>query len=367
MGGGTCVEIDLNRLAANAAAVRERVAPARVMPVVKADAYGHGAVPVARRLVGEGFDMLAVAQLQEAMELKDSGVDARILIFGRLWPDQLTPAAAAGFRITVFGEEDLRWLKRTAGGPVYVHVNVETGMGRVGLQPDRAPDFFNRLKQLKGCVWEGCYSHFATSDEADKTYAYQQLERFRKVLNATGAGNGRRPWIHMANSGAVLDIAESYFDAVRPGILIYGHYPSAETSRSVPVRQVMTFKTVVAHVRSLPAGHSVSYGRRWTAPAETRIAVLPVGYADGLRRALSNRGEVLIRGRRYPIVGAVTMDQTMVHVGHDPVQPGDEVLLWGETDQGCICVSEVADKIGTIPYEITCGVSRRVKRVYIAG
>ena len=171
--------------------------------------------------------------------------------------------------------------------------------------------------------------------------------------------------VHMANSGAILDLPPSYFDAVRPGILLYGHYPTHEISRSVTVRQVMTFKTVVAHVRRLPAGHPVSYGRRWTTPKETTIAVLAVGYADGIRRELTNRGEVLINDNRYPMVGMVTMDYIMVDVGNDPVNPGDEALIWGGASEKSIQVLDVAAQAGTIPYEITCGVSRRVERVYV--
>jgi alanine racemase len=169
----------------------------------------------------------------------------------------------------------------------------------------------------------------------------------------------------MANSGAILDLTESYYDAVRPGILLYGHYPSTETSCSISLKQVMTLKTFVAHVRKMPAGFPISYGRRWITPRPTQIAVLPIGYADGIRRSLTNTGEVLIQGKRYPMVGTVTMDQTMVDVGEDRVNPGDEVIIWGHTDSGTIQVAEVAEKIGTIPYELTCGISKRVKRIYL--
>ena len=172
--------------------------------------------------------------------------------------------------------------------------------------------------------------------------------------------------VHMAASGAILDLPDSYFDAVRPGILMYGHYPSKETSRSIQPRQVMSLKTYVAHLREMPAGHPVSYGRRWITPGPTRIAVLPIGYADGLSRRLTNNGEVLIRGRRYPIVGTVTMDYIMVNVGNDPVAVGDEALLWGESSGGVIQALDVAQRIGTIPYELTCAVSGRVPRVYVA-
>ena len=240
-------------------------------------------------------------------------------------------------------------------------------MGRVGLFADRAGDFFERLMRLPNCRWEGVYSHFATSDERDKTYADMQLTKFQGILEKIPPTERRSVMIHMANSGAVLDQPRSYFDAVRPGILMYGHYPSSETSESIDIRPVMTLKTTVSQVREMPAGHPISYGRRWTMPSAGRLAVLPIGYADGLRRDLTNKGDVLIRGRRYPMVGAVTMDQTMVYIGGDEVAVGDEALIWGESDQGAIRTAEVAESIGTIPYELTCGVSKRVPRLYRSG
>ena len=169
----------------------------------------------------------------------------------------------------------------------------------------------------------------------------------------------------MAGSGAILDLPDSYFDAVRPGILMYGHYPSLETSRSIKPRQVMSLKSFVAHVREMPEGHPISYGRRWSTPSRTQIGVVPIGYADGLSRRLTNNGEVLIRGKRYPIVGTVTMDYIMINLGNDPVSVGDEVLLWGESAGGVIQAIDVAARLGTIAYELTCAVSKRVKRVYI--
>jgi len=364
----TCAEINLDNLSHNTRAIQEKVAPAKVIPMIKADAYGHGAIPVARRLVREGFEMFAVAQFQEAMELRESGIKQPILILGRLFPHDLPEAVKAGFRISLFGKEDIGWIE--AAGldlPAYVHANVETGMGRVGTLLDREPDFFDALVHASRCRWEGLYSHFSTSDEKDKSYANLQLSRFRKIVSRVQLLDKRPSMLHMANSGAILDMPESYFDAVRPGILMYGHYPSRETSQSILPRQAMTFKTYVAHLRDMPEGHPISYGRRWITPRRTHIAVLPVGYADGVRRGLTNKGEVLIQGKRYPMVGTVTMDQIMVHVGDDPIRPGDEVVLWGESAQGTIKVAEVAEKIGTIPYELTCGVSQRVQRVYIGG
>ncbi|MBC2712998.1 MAG: alanine racemase [Desulfosarcina sp.] len=362
----TCTRIHLAHLRFNFREIRKKIAPSRLIPVVKADAYGHGAIPVSRCLVDEGADLLAVAQYQEAMELRDSGIDVPILIFGRLFPDELPDAIRAGFRVTLSGVEDIRWIERVPGNqPAQVHVNVETGMGRVGVLLEREPEFFDHLARSRRCVWEGLYSHFATSDETDKTYAGEQLARFNALMKRLQAKRPLPSIVHMANSGAILDTPESYFDACRSGIMLYGHYPSAETSRSIPLKQVMTLNTVVAHLRRLPAGHNVSYGRRWKTDRETTIAVLPIGYADGVRRHLTGRLQVMVGGRRYPVVGTITMDQIMVDVGNDPVAVGDDVLIWGDAENGSIQVLDVAESMGSIPYEMTCGISRRVRRVVV--
>ena len=362
----TWAEINLDHLAFNIHSIRKRVAPAKVIPVVKADAYGHGAVACSKRLVKEGFSMFAVAQFQEAMELRESGIDQPILVLGRLFPDEISQAIKAGLRISIFGEEDLRWIEEAgADAPALVHVKLETGMGRTGLLLPKAEGLFERLLRSRAFLWEGLFSHFSTSDEQDKRYANLQLSRFRRVLSRVQKFEKKPTLFHMASSGAILDLPESYFDTVRPGILMYGHYPSGETSRSIKPKQVMTLKTFVAHLREMPGGHPISYGRRWSTPKATKIAVLPAGYADGINRRLTNTGKVLIQGKQYPMVGRVTMDYTMVDVGDDPVKVGDEVILWGTSAQGIIQVAEVAELIGTIPYELTCMVSRRVRRVHL--
>ena len=321
---------------------------------------------MAKCLVKEGFRLFAVAQFQEAMELRESGIKCPILIFGRLFPDEIPTAIKADFRMSLFGKQDIQWIEKAPKNQKpKIHVNVDTGMGRIGVLLDNEPDFFDELTRSNHCHWEGLYSHFSTSDESDKDYADLQLKRFRKILSDIKKNSIQPSMIHMANSGAILDIPESYFDAVRPGVTLYGHYPSTETSQSIGLKQVMTLKTSVAHIRKIPAGFSVSYGRRWVAETATTIAVLPIGYADGVRRALTNIGEVLINGKRYPIAGTVTMDHIMVDVGQDPIKSGDEVIIWGDGPDGRIQVLEVAEKMGTIPYELTCGVSRRVKRIYV--
>jgi alanine racemase len=312
--------------------------------------------------------MFAVARFEEGMELRESGISQPILLLGRIFPDEITQALKAGLTMSIFGEDDMVWIEKACGRfralPARVHLKLDTGMGRVGLLLHQAADVFHRLAKSRTCIWDGLYTHFSTADEKDKTYANLQLSRFGEVLSMIGQLAKRPRMVHMAASGAILDLPKSYFDAVRPGILMYGHYPSKETSRCIVPRQVMSLKTYIAHLREMPGGHPISYGRRWTTPGPTRIAILPIGYADGLSRRLTNNGEVLIRGKRYPIVGTVTMDHIMVNVGSDALAVGDEVLLWGECPDGVIETLEVSERIGTIPYELTCAVSRRVPRVY---
>ncbi|MEW5734950.1 MAG: alanine racemase [Thermodesulfobacteriota bacterium] len=362
----TVARIHLDRLRHNYLAIKGRTAPARVIPVVKADAYGHGAVACCRELCGRGASFFAVARLDEARALAESGIRATILIFGRILPDELAVAVREGFRVTAFSRRDLDWMEKAAAGrKAFVHVKVDTGMGRVGLIPDQDPGFFSALAASPSLIFEGLYSHFSTSDEKDPAFALQQLASFQSLVSALGAKNMAPPMVHMANSGAVLSLPGSFFTHVRPGILMYGYPPSRECPDTVTARPVMTFESAVAHLRLLPEGAPVSYGRLWAAPRETRVAVVPAGYGDGYPRSLTGRARVLIRGKKYPVVGRVTMDQIMVHVGDDPVAEGDPVVLWGETDQGGIPLWDIAETLGTIPYELCCGVSPRVPRMYV--
>ncbi len=361
----TFAEINLKNLVHNYHAICRQTKPAQVLPVIKADAYGHGSVQAARRLVKEGCRFFIVAQFEEAMELRDSGIHQPILIFGRLQAHQIAEAIDADLHITLFGKDDLRLIELAASKrPAHVHIKIDTGMGRVGLIPIMEPGFIYQVMDSPCLIWEGLYTHFATSEEQDKAYTEQQLKKFNILLSSLKGNLPHDMMIHAANSGAILNHPSSYFNAVRPGIILYGHYPSSDVSPTIALRQVMTFKTYISHIRLMPADHPISYGRRWKTSEPTRIAVIPVGYADGIRRQLSNKGEVMIRGKHYPMVGTVTMDQTMIHVGNDPVQVGDEVVVWGDSEQGSIQALEVAEKIGAIPYELTCGVTKRVQRVY---
>ena len=367
----TVAEVDLAAIAANVQEVRKKVAPAQVMAVVKADAYGHGAVPVARVALRSGASRLAVALVEEALELREAEIRTPILVFGGVFLDDANLFAKYDLEATVYTEQALAALGqagRELGKPVSVHVKVDTGMGRVGVAWDEAPEFVEKVLKTEGVALTGLYTHFATSDEADKRYAHLQLRRFQKILERLESGGVRVPLVHAANSGAILDLPEATFDAVRPGVMLYGYYPSPETSESVPLKPAMTFRTQVLYVKRVEPGTSVSYGRKYVAKRRTKIATLPVGYADGYNRLLSNQGEVLIRGRIYPVVGRVCMDQILVDLGPDsPVQPGDEVVLFGRRGDQEVSVYSICEKLHTIPYEVTCWVSKRVPRVYVGG
>jgi alanine racemase len=363
----TLAEIQLNNLVFNLEQIRAKVSPAEVIAVVKADAYGHGALPVAKKLIQAGVRTFAVARIAEALELREAGIHQNLLIFGSLFPDEIEIAVQHDVQLSVTDLQDIDRIQQIAARlnqTAKIHLNVDTGMGRVGVRYEQALEALEQIKLLPQLELSGIYTHFATSDEADKAYAYLQLERFNEVLAELPGLDIPRPLIHAANSGAILDLPRAHFDAVRAGISLYGHYPSVETTESIPLRQVMTLKTHVGLLRRLSPNTPVSYGRRYLTPGPTTIAILPIGYADGILRAFTNRGEVQIRGKRYPIVGTVTMDQVMVDVGDDPVQIGDEVVFWGDTPEGSLQCTLVAARIGTIAYELCCAVSRRVPRVY---
>jgi len=364
----TVAEIHLDNLVHNLEEIRKKVVPADVMCVVKADAYGHGAVPVTRRLVREGVTNFAVARLAEALELRNAGIEENILIFGSLFPDEMEHAFANGIQVTITDNADIDTAMEIAKRrSLYsrVHLNIDTGMGRVGIPYDQAQSAIIKLVNIDQIKLEGIYTHFATSDEKDKGYSRLQISRFNSVLDGLLNQLPYKPIIHTANSGAILDLPETKFDMVRAGISLYGHYPTTETSESIPLKQVMTLKTHVGLLRRIKKGNSISYGRRFTADKDTTVAVLPIGYADGIHRAMTNNADVLINGKLYPVVGTVTMDQIMVNVGDDPVSIGDKAVFWGDTPQGSLQATEVAHRIGTISYELCCSITKRVPRVYL--
>ena len=369
----TRATVDLGRLRDNLAAVRDHLRSTRRGPrrqprvclAVKANAYGHGAVPVARAALRAGVDAFGVATVAEGVELREAGIVAPILLFGLPLPEEATAIAVAGLT-ALCGDAALgRDLARAAaavGRTVDAHLKIDTGMARIGCRPDEAAAIAERWRGLAGLRLTGVCTHFARSSEADQEFSRAQLAVFLEAI--APIPDHRRLTRHAANSGAIVGLPESHLDMVRPGVIAYGYYPGGDLPRTVAVQPVMELTTRAAYLKPLPAGTGISYGHTYRTTAATVIATLPVGYADGYPRLLSDRAEVLIDGRRYPVVGRICMDQCMVDLGPDSdVARYDHAVLFGSDPAGPDA-AELADRIGTIPYEITTGISTRVPRIY---
>lgn len=371
----TVATIDLDRLQANFRAIRGALRPdTGTLTAVKGDAYGHGAVRVALALEEAGCDWFGVALVEEGKELRAAGVTRPILCMGGVSLAGADEAIQARLTPVLSDMATAERLNQAAGNrhdPVGVHLKVDTGMGRLGVPLPHWEAFLDRLSDLKWLRVDGICTHFAESDgggEGARVFTREQTRRFLEAVRAARARGFRPSLLHTANSGAVLSYPEYAFDLVRPGLLLYGYNPAGRES-PLPLQPVMRVATRVLVVRDLPAGVGVSYGRTWITPRPSRIATLPVGYADGYPRALSNRGEVLIHGHRAPVRGRVCMDLTMVDVTDvpAPVDAGDEVVLLGEQGNQKITAWDLAEQADTIPYEILAGLSDRVPRVYIGG
>ena len=368
VGRPTIAEIDLSAIAHNFRQIRKLVGPdVKICPAVKADAYGHGAIPVSRAVLAEGADMLGVATVEEAVELRETGIDAPILIFGCLFEDQIPDVIEHDITPMVCSRSFAEELSRQAlvsGKRIKVHVKVDTGMGRVGVQADEAVDFVLGIHELSGLEIEGIFTHFPSSDEEDLGFTHRQIADLKEIIRDIESAGVSIPIRHAANSAAILGIPDSYFNMVRPGLVLYGLYDS-DISGNVDLRQAMTLKTKIACLKELPPGRTVSYGRTFTTSRPTLVATLPIGYADGYNRLLSNRGPALVRSQRVHVIGRVCMDQTMLDVTDVPgVLVGDEVVLYGTQGNETISIREIARILNTITYEVACSVSRRVARVY---
>lgn len=358
--------IDLGAISRNIAEIRKKIGNKRgLMAVVKADGYGHGAVEVSRAALRSGADFLGVALPEEGQQLREAGIEAPILVVGLIQPEEAYKVVKFRLSQAVASVELLEALNHEASKVstwVSVHVKLDTGMGRIGVKPEDAVSFVRKVKSFKNLNLEGLFSHFSSADEKDKAFSKRQLQLFDQVIANLHLAGIEVPKKHIANSAAILDLPQSYYDMVRPGIMIYGLYPSRDVSHSIELEPAMTLKTKLSEVKVVPPGTPISYGGTFITQKKTTVATLPVGYADGYSRLLSNRGEVLIKGHRTPVIGTICMDMCMVDAsGAGDVRPGDEVILFGEE----LSVDELAAKIGTINYEIVCGVSKRVPRIYI--
>lgn len=366
-GRPTWLEVDLEAISHNVRRVVDIVGPGvTVLAVLKADGYGHGMVRVARTALNNGACYLGVASINEGEILRQSGITAPILVLGYTPAWQARELVLNSLSAAVFNFEVAQALSRAArelNRQVQVHVKVDTGMGRLGLLPDDVANFVQELRTLPNLVLEGIFTHFSVAD-SDPDYTRWQVDRFRQVLDTLAKGGLEIPLVHAANSAAILTLPESHFSMVRLGLAMYGLHPSPQVPCPPDFAPALAFKTQVAQVKTLPPGSFVSYGNTYQTVGQQQIAVIPVGYADGFRRAPRHWGEVLVRGRRAPIVGRVCMDQTMIDVTHIPdVRQGDEVVLIGEQGGARITAEDVAERLGTINYEVVSEILARVPRV----
>ncbi|MHB8170611.1 MAG: alanine racemase [Thermincolia bacterium] len=365
-------EINLRAIAHNVRELRRVTSPgAKVMAVVKANGYGHGDVEVARVALASGAERLGVAILSEGIKLRKAGFGVPILIFGYTPVELAADGVKNNLTQTVWSwemAEAVSWAAVQQRKTARIHIKVDTGMGRIGYIPgEAAVAQILKIAKLPNLVMEGIFSHLATADSRNKSFAEVQFKRFQDIVNRLRNKGLEIPIKHLANSAATIELLQTHLDMVRPGISIYGFYPSDEVERNiVNLKPALSLKAHAAYVKDVPAGTPISYGCTHIIDKTTRIMTIPLGYADGYTRLLSSKGEVLVHGQRAPIVGRVCMDQCMADIGHIPdVKVGDEVVLIGRQGEQEITGDEVAAKIGTINYEVICMIGSRVPRMYI--
>ena len=364
----TVAEIDLKALAFNLEGVRKRVGGGvSVMGVVKANAYGHGIVEVAKFLEDRKIDCFGVANPEEGVVLREAGITAPIHVF--TLPSRLQASLFGSYDLepTVCSQHEATLLNTHAqrvGKTIPVHLKIDTGMNRIGVEPKELKKVLKALARLRRLEIKGVYTHFATADSRDKSFSRQQLTEFHVALDVLQKEGVSVEVIHCAGSAGILDLPESYFSMVRPGIMLYGYYPSCESTESVPLKPVLSLKSRVSLVKWVEPGESVSYGRKYIAKRKTKIASLPLGYADGYMRSLTGRSTVLIGNKRFPTAGTICMDQLMVDVGSADVRVGDEAVLIGRQHRERISAWDLAATLGTIPYEICTNISSRVPRIH---
>ncbi len=382
----TIALVDLGAVAANIRELRRITNPdARIMAVVKADAYGHGDIKVSETALSNGADALGVARIEEGRSLRKAGISAPILVLGHIPEADLANLIEYDLTATLFSLPVARAVSRAAakhGTSIRGHIKIDTGMGRLGLlsddvrtseEPDRnlqslASDVL-AIAKLPGIDLEGIYTHFATADRCDSQFASHQFSVFLELLTRLKNAGLSIPIRHAANSGAIIHMPETHLDMVRPGISLYGLYPAKETDRRrISLVPAMSLKSRIIHLKKVPAHFPVSYGGTYQTDSPTIIATVPVGYADGYSRAFSNCGYMLVRGQQAPVIGRVCMDLTLLDVGHIPdVRLNDEVVVFGSQGSSSISADDLADRLGTINYEVVTSISHRIPRVYVRG
>ncbi len=364
--------VDLDAIASNIKNIRAKVDKnSGIIGIIKADAYGHGSVETAKVLLDNGADWLAVAVVDEGLNLRKNGITAPILLLGYTPELRLNDVINNGFIQTVYSYDTAKKLSEAAsalGKKAVIHIKIDTGMGRIGYRVnEESADEIVKISKLPNIDVNGMFTHFSTADEADKSYTLEQYNKFVKMNDMLEERGLHIPVKHAANSAAIMDFDNMMFNMVRPGIILYGAYPSDEVKKeNLSLSPAMSIKTHVSYVKDVNEGDSISYGRKYTAPSKRRIATIPVGYADGFIRAYSKGGKVLVRGEYAPIVGRICMDQFMVDVTDiDGVEVNDEVVLMGRQGDKEITADFIASVLDTINYEVFCTLSKRVPRQYI--
>ena len=365
----TSSEINLTHLAYNYDLIQDQVASRLVMPIIKANAYGHGLVPVGLHLQKIGAKQLGVAFLEEGIALRHGGIQIPILILGGIFEDQVEHFLHYDLEIPVSSIDKLNLVNAVASAKntlANIHLKFDTGMERIGVHTDSAQEFLTQAVNSKHCKIKGIYSHLACADDPNDKRTLVQVEKFKSILSLFENLQTETPICHLANSGGVLNFPETYFDMVRPGIMLFGVYPDVRSKKELEIKPVMSLKSKISYFKVVTANNPVSYGATWSSPHDTRVVTIPIGYGDGFRRGLSNCGQVLIRGKKYPIIGKICMDQFMVNIGKDSVYNNDEVILFGKQGNQEIHVEELADLVNTIPYEILTGLTERIPRIHIS-
>jgi alanine racemase len=362
--GPTVAIINHNHIRHNLQMIRDAVGNRKIMAVVKANAYGHGEKEVAQTAIEFGCEYLGVAFLEEGIRLRQAGILKPILVFGAHLPEYLQDAIKNNLEITITSFEQMEALSYTLQGThssVKTHLKIDTGMNRVGFPIEKAESALQKILNISHFELKGVYSHFATSDEEDQTYALLQLQRFRNIIGILKKKIQHEVIFHIANSGAIMNIPSAYFDMVRPGIMLYGYPPSPHFKSFWQLKEAMSLHSRLGLIKFVKKNEPISYGRRFYTRKDTFIGVIPAGYADGISRMNTNLAQVCIKGVKYPLVGTVCMDMVMVDLGtHSTHKTGEEVVIYGDQ----ISITQVADRLQTIPYEITCNISARVPRIH---
>ncbi|GAB6282493.1 MAG: alanine racemase [Ignavibacterium sp.] len=359
--------VNLKYLEQNYLAIKKKT-KTNVMAVVKADAYGHGVKEVVNRLnsLSEPPEYYGVAFAEEGVQLRKLKIKQPILVFDPVSFYNIDEIIKYNIIPTIFSDEHIKLIhQKTSDKKLKVHIKIDTGMGRLGVPFDEAVKYIINVSKLNFILIDGIYTHFATSDEKDLSFANLQLERFKNILNKLKKENINFGLAHCANSGAIINLSDSYFDMVRPGISLYGYYPSLETSESIKLKPVMSLISVVSSIKKFKNNESISYGRKYFTKKESTIISVPIGYADGLNRNLTNKIKAIIKGKYYSQVGQVTMDRIMFDIDNKKIKIGDNVILIGKENGLEMTAWDWAKVLNTIPYEITCGISKRVKRIFI--